>query len=172
MADTKTRAVAKPKAKAAPKAAPVAPRQPIVRPHGFALIGPFDETAEPDPVQAAMDEAVAKHNAETQARQAEALKRSLARANQRGEPDPVQRAMDEAVAVHAAEVAAANAAAAGTIDEARLAAFRESLLEDARQIARDAIAEAAAAAEDHDAIATTAAETARRKADGKTEGTR
>jgi hypothetical protein len=91
--DTKTRAVAKPKAKAE-KAPPAPPRQAIVKPHGFALIGPFDETAEPDPVQAAMDAAVAEHNAAVQARQAEALARTLARANQRGEKDPVQAAMD------------------------------------------------------------------------------
>jgi hypothetical protein len=153
MAETKTRAVAKPKAKAAPKTTPAAaaaPKQPIVRPHGFALIGPFDETVAPDPVQAAMDAAVAQHNAAAQARQAAALKRTLARANQRGEADPVQKAMDEAVAEHAASVAAANAAAAGQVDEARLAAFRESVLEEARQVAMDAITDAAAAAAGHD----------------------
>ena len=100
----KTRAVAKPKAKPE-KAAPPAPRQAIVRPHGFALIGPFDETAEPDPVQAAMDAAVAEH---------------------------------------AADVAKANAEAAGVVDEARLAAFRESVLEEARKVAEKAIAAALA----------------------------
>lgn len=136
-------ATPKPKTPAKPKAA-APPRQAIVRPHGFALIGPFDQDAPRDPVQEAMDAAVAEHNAGVQERMEAARAESIRKAEQRDGPDPTQAAMDAAVAEHAEKVAKANAKAAGAIDDDRLAALETSILEKTRQIVADAIAAALA----------------------------